>query len=351
MASKVIGEDIRTIAEALAPLSKQLEGKTILITGGAGFLGKYFIGALDYLNRKALKKPCTIISVDNFITGKPYWTKEGPHFKAIKHNVKEPLKIKGPVDYIIHAAGIASPKFYREYKLETIEVATFGTKNMLELAKEKKVRSMLFFSSSEVYGDPDPKYIPTPETYCGNVSCTGPRANYDESKRLGETLSVTYHEVYGVPVKTVRPFNIYGPGMRLDDNRVIPNFVAKGLNREALPVYGDGHSTRTFCYITDAITGFFQILLSDRDGEAFNLGSADDEISMKELAKQVAELIGPGAKIAFVGGINDAYANADPKRRRPDISKAINLLGYSPKVELREGLQRFIRWAREESSK
>src|SRR3989344_9585301 len=226
MESKIITEDVARITDDLKSLVPQLEGKTILITGGAGFLGKYFLALFDHLNRAVLKTPCKVISVDNFITGVKYRIAEGPHFRAIQHNGKEPLRFEEPVDYIIHAAGIASPKFYRDFKIETIDVATMGTKNMLGLAKEKHAKSMIFFSSSEVYGDPDPKFVPTPETYNGNVSCIGPRANYDESKRLGETLCVTYYETYGVPVKMVRPFNVYGPGMRLDDYRVIPNFVS-----------------------------------------------------------------------------------------------------------------------------
>ena len=345
---EVIQEDIKVIAENVLPEAKVLSGKTVLITGGAGFLGKYFIAAIDYLNRTALSSPCTVVSADNFITGVEYWTKPGKNFCPIRHDVKFPIALDEPVDYLIHAAGIASPKFYREFKLETIEVATLGTWNMLKLAKAKGVRSMLSFSSSEIYGDPDPRLIPTPEGYYGNVSCTGPRANYDESKRLGETLCRTYYETQGVPVKVVRPFNVYGPGMRSDDYRVIPNFVSNGLRGEPLPVYGDGRNTRTFCYITDALTGFFKVLFSDRHGEAFNVGSADTEISMSELAGIIAELLGE-AKVTHTPGLNDAYANSDPKRRCPDLTK-IRSLGFESHVPLREGLGRFIRWARDEGA-
>ena len=196
MKSKTMEEDISNVAKDIGKDSKKFSGKTVLITGGAGFLGNHFIGVLDFLNKNVLDKPCRIISVDNFITGIRHNIEESKNFKIIKHDVKDSLRIDEDVNYIIHAAGIASPKFYRQFKIETIDVATLGTKNMLEIAKEKGVKSMLFFSSSEVYGDPDPKFVPTPETYYGNVSCTGPRANYDESKRLGETMCIAYFETH-----------------------------------------------------------------------------------------------------------------------------------------------------------
>ena len=347
MKSSIIGEDIVAIAKNIEKECKRLSGKTLLITGGAGFLGNYLISVVDYLNKNFLEMPCRIISVDNFITGVKYRTKEGPNFKAIKHNVKDPFEVNEKIDFIMHAAGIASPKFYRKYKIETIDVATLGTKNILELAKEKKPESVLFFSSSEVYGDPDPKFVPTPETYVGRVSCTGPRSNYDESKRLGETMCIAYFQEHNIPVKIVRPFNIFGPGMRLDDYRVIPNFVAHALQKKPIPVYGTGNHTRTFCYVTDGITGFLKVLLSGYNGEVFNVGNDGNEISMENLAKSVAEMFGNDTKIEKTTGPTDAYASADPKRRCPDISRIKAKLGYEPKIELKTGIKRFVEWARE----
>lgn len=349
MKSKIIEGDIKTIAADIASESGKLSGKTILITGGAGFLGNYFIMVLDYLNKNILKKPCRIISVDNFITGLKYNIKEGDSFITIKHDVTVPLKVKEDIDYIISAAGIASPRFYSKFKIETIDVGIFGTKNMLELAKEKKVESMLYFSSSEVYGDPDPKFVPTSENYFGNVSCIGPRANYDESKRLGETLCISYYETYKIPVKIVRPFNIYGPGMRMDDYRVIPNFVANVLRGNPIPVYGDGEHTRAFCYVTDAITGFFKVLLSNYNGEVFNVGNGQEEVSIKDLAKVIANIFDNKVEIKNFEGPNEAYAKADPKRRCPDLTKINTKVGYTPKVSLNIGLQRFIRGTIEEN--
>ncbi len=348
MSSKIVDEDVKNIAAGIGADADKLSGKTILITGGAGFLGNYFLLTIDFLNKNVLEKPCKVISVDNFITGVSYKVPEGPNFKAIKHNVKDPLKVDDDIDYLLHLAGIASPKFYRKYKIETIDVGTLGTKNMLELAREKNVKSMLFFSSSEVYGDPDPEFVPTQEDYNGNVSCIGPRANYDESKRLGETFCIAYFETHKVPVKMIRPFNIYGPGMRLDDYRVIPNFVAKAFNNEPIPVYGDGKNTRTFCYVSDAMTGFFKVLLVDNmNGEPFNVGNEDNEISMEDLAKTLAEVFDNKVKIERTTGVNDAYTKGDPKRRCPNLAK-IKKLGYSNKVDLKSGMKRFIKWAAEE---
>lgn len=348
MKSKIVEEDIKTIASGIGEEASKLSGKTLLITGGAGFLGNYFLSTLNYLNKHVLDKPCKIISIDNFITGIKYNIEDTQNFKSINHDVTIPLKIEGDVDYIISAAGIASPRFYRKFKIETIDVGVLGTKNMLELAKEKKAKSMLYFSSSEVYGDPDPRFVPTPETYFGNVSCTGPRANYDESKRLGETLCVNYFETYGIPVKTVRPFNVYGPGMRMDDYRVIPNFTAHVFNGKPIPVYEQGNSTRTFCYVTDALVGFFRILLSDYNGEAFNVGNDQEELSISDLAKVMAEIFDNKVEMANVEGPNDAYAKADPKRRCPDLTKIKTKLGYSAKIDLRTGLKRFVKWAMDE---
>ncbi len=348
MANNIVGEDIKAIAEELKPIADKLSGKTLLITGGAGFLGNYFILTIDYLNKHVLKQPCRVISVDNFITGMKYNIEEGNNFKPIKHDITKPLKIDEKIDYIIHAAGIGSPKFYRIYKIETIDVGVLGTRHMLELAKEKKAKSFMFFSSSEVYGDPDPKFVPTPETYYGNVSCTGPRSNYDESKRLGETLCVAYNETHNVPVKMVRPFNVYGPGMREDDYRVIPNFVANAFMGNSLPVYGDGSQTRTFCYITDAIVGFFKILLSEYNKESFNVGNEKGEVSMLELANLVADIFDNKVKVQKAPGLNDAYGKSDPKRRCPDLTKMRTLLDYNPKVDVRTGIKRFVQWAAHE---
>lgn len=348
--SKIIQEDIQNIVKELSTMLSRFEGKTILIAGGAGFLGKYLVSVLDYANEHVLKKPCKIIVVDNYITALQDSLAEKENIIILKKDISKPIKINGDVHFIIHAASLASPVFYHKFRIETIDVGFLGTKNLLELAREKKVESFLFMSSSEVYGNPDPKFIPTNEEYLGNVSCTGPRAPYDEPKRIGETLCVTYGNIYNIPVKIARPFNIYGPGMRLDDGRVVPNFVVAALKGDKIPIYSGGSNTRTFCYITDGIVGFYKMLLSNSNGECFNIGSDEHEIQMRHLADLISGLINNGeSKHALNSETLDVYkGKTDPDRRCPDLTKIRTKLGYEPKTSLIAGLRRFITWAREE---
>lgn len=350
MTNPVIRQDIQRIIKVIRGEYTDLEGKTLLISGGAGFLGSYIIGTIYELNKKKLKKPCRVISIDNFITGKKRRIMEeikDENFIFIEADVTKPLKIKNKVDYIIHAAGLASPVYYQKYPLETIESAIYGAKNLLELARAKKAKSFLYFSSSEIYGDPDPNFIPTPENYRGNVSSIGPRACYDESKRLGETLCMIYHTVYSVPVKIVRPFNIYGPGMMPDDYRVVPTFISRAFKKKPLPVHDKGNQTRTFCYISDAITGFLKVLLSKKNGEIYNVGNDDNEINMMGLARTVAELFKNKIEIQTVV-YPKHYPQEEPRRRCPDLTKIKTILGYSPAIDLKTGLKRVIRWYKQE---
>lgn len=350
--SKIIKEDIENITKDLGIVAHQLSGKTVLLSGGAGFLGKYFVWTIDYLNEHILKKPCKLIIIDNFIVSKRNSIIENENIKIIEHDISKPIKINENIDYIINAASIASPIFYHKFRTETIDVGFLGTKNMLEIAREKNIKSFLFFSSSEIYGDPDPKCIPTSEDYRGNVSCISSRACYDEPKRIGETLCVTYADKFNLPVKIVRPFNIFGPGMRLDDGRVIPAFVLSALKGENMPLHGHGKHTRTFCYISNAIKGFLQILLSDHNREVFNLGHDDQEIQMIHVAELILGLVGnPKAKIQSIEGIKGVHTVDDPTRRCPDLTKIRTVLGYNPKINLVNGLKRFISWVQEEQEK
>lgn len=350
MSKKIIDEDIAAIANGLGKDAKKLEGKTVFISGGGGFLGKYLVGTLCYLNDNALGKPCRIISVDNFITGAPH-----PHFNykgrsdvlEVWGDITQPLPVREPLHYIIHAAGLASPVYYKKYPLETIDSAVSGVRHLLELARKNKetVEGFLFFSSSEIYGDPEPQSVPTPETYHGYVSSVGPRACYDESKRLGETITTVYFEQFGVPAKIVRPFNVFGPGMNHNDRRVLPMFAYKALNKEPIPVHGDGHQTRTFCYITDAITGFLRVLIMGKAGHAYNIGNKDNEISMRDLAKLFVEIEGNGATFELIPYPAN-YPAGEPQRRCPDLAKAELDLVYKATVSLKVGLTRFIDWCR-----
>ena len=351
--SRIIQEDIREIANELKEVASRLNNKTVFISGGAGFLGRYLVATLDYLNRNVLVHPCKVIVADTFISGQRDAIPKSEHISLLQQDVSKPFRIDGKIDFILHAASIASPIFYNKFRMETIDVGVLGTRNLLDLAREKNVESFLFFSSSEVYGNPDLAHIPTKEDYNGNVSCIGPRACYDEPKRIGETLCMTYAEIHNLPVKIVRPFNIFGPGMRLDDGRVVSNFVVSAMKGEKIPIYGDGLNTRTFCYISDAITAFFLVLFSDQNREVFNVGSDEQELSMKHFADIVIGLVqNDKARAHLVEGANVMYQqNVDPQRRCPDLTKIRTKLGYRPKISLISGLRRFIIWAREETER
>jgi UDP-glucuronate decarboxylase len=342
-----LSSDIDEVVERISNIAKDLSGKNVLLTGGRGFLGRYFVEIFDRLNKDVLDKPVTLIVLDNLITA----GKEGAqipkynHIEFIKHNVIQPFAYEGALDYVIHAAGIASPYYYRAYPIETMEVAINGTRNMLELAKKSSAR-FSFFSSSEIYGDPDAKNVPMQESYRGNVSCQGPRACYDESKRAGETLCYIYHTQNGIATNTIRPFNIYGPGMQETDYRVLPNFASRIKSGSPLHIYGDGTQTRTFCYITDALVGFFKVFLKGVPGEAYNIGNPKPEVSMIDLAEALKTISSSKIKYDIIE-YPDSYPADEPMRRSPDIRKARLQLGFEPIVGFKEGLSRFLLWTNE----
>jgi len=345
MNSFVSNLDIEEIVNGLQGDADSFSGKTVLLTGARGFLGRYFMETFDFLNQNVLERPLKLIAIDNMITAGKTGA-EVPKFKNVtffEHDVTEELKWDEPVDYIIHAAGIASPYYYRAYPLETLQVAIKGTQNMLERAKSHGAR-FTFFSSSEIYGDPDCDHVPTPESYRGNVSCQGPRACYDESKRVGETLCYIYHNTKGTCTNTIRPFNVFGPGMQEADYRVLPNFASRIKAGTPLLVYGSGVQTRTFCYITDAIVGFLKVILRGVPGEAYNIGNPDPEISMVDLVKRIESIVKKSIKYSIVE-YPDSYPADEPSRRAPDIRKAELQLGYRPVVDLDEGLRRFLLWS------
>lgn len=347
MTKLYVDSDIFDIAIRLQPLYDRLSGKQLLICGGGGFLGRYFTAVFQHLNRDILKEPCKVTVLDNFVSenNPSYDDGERDGVTFIHHNIIDAFETDTDYDYIIQAAGIASPFYYRAYPLETIEVSITGTKHMLEMASRKGAR-LMFFSSSEIYGDPDSKHIPTPESYPGSVSCLGARACYDESKRLGETLCRVYHTHYGVHTNMVRPFNVYGPGMGELDYRVLPNFASRAKDGQAFHIYGDGRQTRTFCYITDAIVGFMRVLLLGVPGEPYNIGNPRPEISMIDLANKIRSMVSISNDVDLIE-YPDSYPADEPKRRCPDISKARTQLGYEPEVALDEGLKRFFDWTQQ----
>jgi UDP-glucuronate decarboxylase len=345
MTQAYLESDIAEIVKRLGASADELAGKTMLLTGGRGFLGRYFQAVIEDLNRGRLKSnPCQLLLLDNLITagelGKGPVRGENTTF--IEHDVIKPFKYRKKIHYVVHAAGIASPFYYRAYPLNALDVAIQGTRHMLDLAHKNNAR-FSFFSSSEIYGDPDPRHIPIPESYRGNVSSQGPRACYDESKRVGETLCYIYHNSFGVTANTIRPFNVFGPGMQATDYRVLPNFAHQIKTGAPLNIYGTGQQTRTFCYVTDAIVGFMLVFLHGVPGEAYNIGNPKPELSVLDLAKRIEGVL--ERKIDYrVIEHPDSYPADEPNRRCPDIRKAQLQLEYTPQVDFDEGLRRFLEW-------
>ena len=300
----------------------------VLITGAAGFIG-------SHLCDRFLAEGHTVIGMDNFITGSPdniAHLQGHPRFTFIRHDVTEFIYVEGPLDAILHFASPASPKDFPNFPIQIGKVNAIGTYRALGLAKAKGARFLLA-STSEVYGDP--LVHPQPESYWGNVNPIGIRGIYDESKRFAEALTMAYHRVHGVDTRIVRIFNTYGPRMRLDDGRVVPNFLTQALRGEPLTVYGDGTQTRSFTYVDDLVEGIYRLLLSD-EVEPVNIGNPE-EYRIIDFAHLVNELTGNRAGIVFKPLPKD-----DPKQRRPDITKARRVLGWEPQVPLREGLQRTL---------
>ena len=357
-ANAVIRSDLEYICGSLADDFQGMGGKRLLITGGAGFLGYYLVQSVvrwDESNSPAGAIRLTVL--DNYFRGVPEWleaVRSHEHLKLLQHNIVDPLPTDlDHYDSIIHAAGIASPIYYRKHPIETMDANTVGLRRLLDHCVSRKmagapVESFLFFSTSEIYGDPTPGDIPTPETYRGNVSCTGPRACYDESKRYGETLCVNFAQVHGLQVSVARPFNNYGPGLKITDGRVLPDFARDVFGERDLVMKSDGSPTRTFCYVADAVIGYFRVLLRGRAGEAYNIGVESPEISILDLAKSVVSIarnrFGYAGKIVSRASAHADYLIDNPNRRCPDIAKARVDLGYDPQIGIDEGLERSMLW-------
>ena len=302
----------------------------ILITGGAGFIGSHLCDRL-------LDEGHEVIAMDNLATGAVdniAHLAGRDRFHFIKHDVTNYIFVEGPLDAVLHLASLPSPVDYLNYPIQTLKVGALGTHKTLGLAMAKGAR-YLMASTSEVYGDP--LEHPQDEDYWGNVNPIGPRGVYDESKRFAEALVMAYHRYHGIDTRIARIFNTYGPRMRMDDGRVVPNFVGQALRGDPLTVYDEGKRTRSFCYISDQIEGLVQLLFSE-EIEPVNIGNPD-EMTILEFAHKVLEVTGSDSEITFVEP-SDARTADDPQVRCPDISKARRVLGWSPKVSLEEGLRR-----------
>jgi len=356
-ARDVVASDLSYISAALQEEFSQLGGSRLLITGGAGFLGYYLSQSVLYWNKTSgAARPIDLTIYDNYIRGIPAWLlalRGDKHLALVEHDITKPLPQDiGDFEYIVHAASIASPTFYRKYPIETMDANVNGLRFLLEYCKQQQsrtpVKGLLYFSSSEIYGDPTPENIPTPETYWGNVSCTGPRACYDESKRYGETLCVNFARQHNLPIQSARPFNNYGPGLRITDRRVIPDFARDILDGNDIVLLSDGAPTRTFCYVADAVVGYYKVLVRGQKGEAYNIGVETPEISMVGLAERMTEtaanLFGYRGKVVQQASSDALYLVDNPNRRCPVITKAREQLGYNPSVTIEEGLRRALIW-------
>jgi dTDP-glucose 4,6-dehydratase len=304
-----------------------------VVTGGAGFLG-------SHLCERLLRDGWHVVCVDNLMTGAATnvtHLRGNKAFELLQHNVSEPLYMEGAVDAVLHLASPASPVDYSDHPIATLKVGTLGTHNMLGLARAKNA---VFFlaSTSEVYGDP--LVHPQPETYWGNVNPIGPRAVYDEAKRASEAFTMAYHRTHGMKTRIVRIFNTYGPRMRINDGRAVPNFLLQALNNDPITIYGDGSQTRSLCYVDDLIEGIIRLLAADYAGPV-NLGT-DDEVTMTQLATRIRDLCGSTSEIVFKSLPED-----DPKQRRPDLTRARTLLGWKPQTSLDAGLAKTISYFRE----
>lgn len=306
-----------------------MERENVLITGAAGFLG-------SHLCEKFLNLGYCVIGIDNLITGNmkniEHLFEVSNNFEFIEQDICDPIKIEKDLKYILHFASPASPVDYMRFPIETLRVGSIGAYNVLELAKSKKSR-ILIASTSEVYGDPD--VHPQEEEYWGNVNPIGPRSVYDEAKRFQESITMAYNRYYGVETRIARIFNTYGPGMRLDDGRALPQFVSQALKDQDLTVFGDGNQTRSFCYVDDLVEGIYRLLLSDYS-YPMNIGNPE-EVTIKQFAEEIIELTGSYNKIQYKSLPQD-----DPKKRNPDITKAKNILGWEPVIKRAEGLKKTL---------
>lgn len=350
--NRILTEDLDYILNGLSNQEiNKFENATILLTGCGGFLGYYFVQFFTKLKEKlGIKK---IIALENFLTGNKDWLDEVNktydffelyEFNIISDDISQ-IKDAAEANIVIHMASIASPTFYRIYPVETIDANITGLRRLFDFYLDKSINHFLFFSSSEIYGDPVKEYIPTPESYRGNVNTMGPRACYDEAKRFGETMCWIFNHKHNFPVTIARPFNNYGPGMSIHDKRLPADFAKAVMENRDLNILSDGSPTRTFCYISDAITGYLKVLLYPQL-DVFNIGIDKPEISVRDFAalyiKNAQRVFDYQGKATFAKSEDKDYMTDNPNRRCPDITKAKTLINYNPSIYVEEGIHRFL---------
>jgi dTDP-glucose 4,6-dehydratase len=304
-----------------------------LVTGGAGFLG-------SHLCERLISDRHEVLCYDNLLTGdldNLRQLEDRSGFQFVKHDVSERIDAEGPLDWVMHLASPASPVDYMQHPIATLKVGSLGALNCLGLARAKGA-SFFLASTSEVYGNP--KVHPQPESYWGNVNPIGPRSVYDEAKRFAEAAAFAYHRTHGLPIRVVRIFNTHGPRMRRNDGRAVPTFIEQALAGKPITVHGDGSQTRSLCYVSDLIDGFMRLLDFDGPAQPVNIGNPG-EASVLEIAECIRELAGSGSEIVFTGRPVD-----DPENRQPDLTRAKQLLGWEPRVPMREGLRSTLEWCR-----
>ena len=356
MIHNVLSNDIKHTLAGLSDTERaKFNGSTILITGCAGFLGYYFMHFFAAeAEELGIRK---IIGLDNFMLGYPEWIRKlekSPRmdiqkFDIIRDNIAD-IQGADEADFIIHMASIASPMFYRQFPIETLDANIWGLRSLLDFYAKRDIRGFLFFSSSELYGDPDPAHVPTSEDYNGNVCPTGPRACYDESKRFGETMCMLFAQKYGMPIGVARPFNNYGPGMRIGDKRVPADFALAVMENRDIEILSNGTPTRTFCYIADSVCGYLKILLHGAYGY-YNIGIEKPEISISRLAEIYVEagrdIFGYTGQVRYAVSDDKEYLTNNPQRRCPNIDKARRELQYQPTIFVEEGVSRFLQYLKE----
>lgn len=353
-AQGVVDEDVDGILAAFGERFLQFSGKTLLITGASGFLPSYMVDTLAQLNRSGvLSRPCRLILLarnPERLSARLGHLLGRPDIQVLVQDAVHPIPELDQLDYIVHAAAPASPAAYRNDPVGSLDVNLMALRSLLELARQKQCESFLYFSSSEVYGTPEADSIPTPESYLGRVDTLGKRACYAEAKRAGESYCAAFHEQYGVPVKIVRPFHVHGPGLRLDDGRIVMALIKMGLLGSPFGLQSDGRATRTYGYVSDATVDFFDVLLSNCNGQAFNVGVEGPETSILELATLVSRIFGRDQAVLVNHGANPEHSAGSPARACPDLSKIRAAFGRAPRIPLEEGLRRTVEWNRRQLS-